>query len=353
MRAGPRHIFQLLAGTYQLTRTGTITGGGLNLTGTIDILGAGAGQTFINQLAPQSRVIEIDGGSILISDLNITGGSNSNGFEGAGIFNQGTLVLRRSVVSGNSTSVAGGGLSNVGAATVISTVVRDNHAGTGGGIRNSGSLTVRDSALYSNFATTVGGLDNTGTAELANTSVIANFGGGGGGIRVLTGGRLQLSNATVARNLAGAGGAGIRIETGTVITVMNSIIAENDLTNGLRDDCHGVDLAAIDVMLFSFLGQSDAFCLPAFSFFNQIGNPGVITPSFGTLNSGVNPRLPLAFTSPLLDAGDPNGCCTHAGVVLLADQAGVARPDGARCDPGAVEFVTVPILRVFLPRISR
>jgi hypothetical protein len=44
--------------------------------------------------------------------------------------------------------------------------------------------------------------------------------------------------------------------------------------------------------------------------------------------------------SPLVDAGDPAGCTDEKGGPLLADQRGVTRPQGSRCDIGAVEVVT-------------
>ncbi len=116
---------ELSAGTCTLTRTGQITGGGLNLTGTIDMVGAGVGQTSIQQSAPSSRLIEVDGG---------------------GIKNVGGLTLRRVEVKGNTTNVSGGGLRNDGDATIISTTIRENHCGTGGGVRSGGTLFARDSS---------------------------------------------------------------------------------------------------------------------------------------------------------------------------------------------------------------
>ena len=353
--AGPRHVFTLLAGTYLLTRSGQITGGGLNLTGTIDIVGVGAGQTLIQQSASSSRVIEADGGAILIQDLTVTGGANAVGLDGGGIKNAGALTLRRVEVKDNSTNVAGGGLSNDGVTTMISTTIRENQAGTGGGIRNGGTLFARDSSIFWNSANTAGGLENRGAAELANTSVISNYGVGIGGVFVPAFGRLHLSNATIAYNVAGAGGGGLNIEASTDITIMNSIVAENRLSNGIKSDCDGEDdNASIDVMLFSVLAEPNGrFCLPKFSFFNQIGDGITVTTRFGPLVSGVNPRVPLAFNSPAIDVGDPNGCSTLAGEVLAKDQIGTTRPVGGRCDMGAVEFNGPPPMKIFMPGIRR
>ncbi|MEO6063148.1 MAG: choice-of-anchor Q domain-containing protein [Thermoflexales bacterium] len=353
--AGPRHVFTLLAGTYLLTRSGQITGGGLNLTGTIDIVGAGAGQTLIQQSAPSSRVIEVDGGTILLQDLTVTGGANAVGLDGGGIKNFGVLTLKRVELKNNSTNVSGGGLSNDGVATVISTTIRENHAGTGGGIRNGGTLFARDSSIFWNNADIAGGMENRGEAELVNTSVISNYGVGIGGVHVPAFGRLRLSNATIARNVAGAGGGGLNIEALTDITLTNSIVAENRLSNGIKSDCDAEDdTARIDVMLFSILAEPNGrFCLPKFSFFNQVGDGITVTASFGPFVAGANPRLPLAFNSPAIDVGDPNGCRTQAGDTLTKDQAGTTRPVGGRCDLGAVEFNGPPPTRTFMPSIRR
>jgi hypothetical protein len=72
-----------------------------------------------------------------------------------------------------------------------------------------------------------------------------------------------------------------------------------------------------------------------------------------TINAGANPRLPLAFSSPAIDVGDPNGCRTQAGDILTKDQVGTTRPIGGRCDLGAVEFNGPPPMKIFLPSLRR
>lgn len=352
--AGPRHVIQLAGGTYALTRTGQITGGGLNLTGTVDIVGAGAGQTIIQQSAPSSRVIEVDGGAILLQDLTVTGGANAVGLGGGGIRNVGNLVLRRAEVRGNATNVEGGGISNNGELVLEKTVVRENQAGTGGGIWSGSAFEARDSAIFWNRADQSGGIDAAARTDLINTSVISNFGSGVGGIRLNGAGRLTLANATVAQNLAGSGGAGLSLASTSVVTMFNSVVGANRLSNGLTFDCDA-DGTSLNIMFFSFLGQpASAFCLPAHAFFNQIGAvTAPITPAFASINTGPNPHLPLAFSSASINAGDPNGCRTLAWAPLTADQIGTGRPQGGRCDMGAVEFNGPPPRQIFLPSVRR
>jgi hemolysin type calcium-binding protein len=88
----------------------------------------------------------------------------SNGFiggarSGAGIFNNGTLVLLNSTVAGNSSGTGtGGGLTQAGGtATIVNGTFSGNNANTGSGIAQSGGIaTVRGSILDNECAGTIG-----------------------------------------------------------------------------------------------------------------------------------------------------------------------------------------------------
>jgi hypothetical protein len=132
-------------------RTIKLIGGPLVLTdpATTTILGTGATRLTIDG-ASRSRVFDVQGGSLVLSGLTITGGQAD---DGGGIRNDGgRLSLTRVVLCGNSARLLGGGLFNAGAATLTDVTVTGNAAQFGGGIANLGTLTWAHVALRGNRA---------------------------------------------------------------------------------------------------------------------------------------------------------------------------------------------------------
>ncbi|MBP8242191.1 MAG: CSLREA domain-containing protein, partial [Thermoflexales bacterium] len=272
---------ELAIGTYTLTRTGTITGGSLNLNGTVIINGVGMTQTVIRQAVGGERVIAVDTGRATLRDLAITGG---NGSEGGGVQNNAIATLDSVRVFSNSAS-GGGGLANstFSTMTIQSSLVDKNTASQGGGIRNSGNLTMKASAVVSNTASSAGGgIASDGSTTLVNTTVISNSAGSGlgGGIRHNSAGPLQLRNTTVARNASGNVGAGLHLSIGdaSVMVLENTIVAENIQTGVGRSDCSG----NFGQALYSLVAAGGCGFAPVFK--NRIGTPGVpVTPHFGAM----------------------------------------------------------------------
>jgi hypothetical protein len=89
---------------------------------------------------------------------------------GGGILNaSGSLTVRDSMLAGNIATVAGGGLLNVGTATLTACTLSDNSAGNeGGGVYNSlfGTLTISDSTILGNSAVIGGDVCNLGTLHV-------------------------------------------------------------------------------------------------------------------------------------------------------------------------------------------
>ena len=80
--------------------------------------------------------------------------------------------------------------------------------------------------------------------------------------------------------------------------------------------------------------------------FTQATSHANTNPKLGSLasNGGPTPTLVPLLGSPALDA-IPAASCTSQGTALLVntDQRGVARPQGGRCDIGAVEDALVTV----------
>jgi hypothetical protein len=123
-----------------------------------------------------------DGGAIynangLNTSLDVRGSTlsgNAASDSGGGIYNLGTATVQGSALSGNSAAIDGGGLYNLGAATVQQSTVSGNSAGSaGGGIYNaaSGTVTVKDSSVLNNRAPSGADIYNLGVLTLDDSTV--------------------------------------------------------------------------------------------------------------------------------------------------------------------------------------
>ena len=215
-----------------------------------------------------------------------------------------------------------------------------------------GALIITESTLFNNSSAFDGGavyiLD--GPVTLRNVTISGNSARNNGGGLVITSTTTtaDLNNVTITNNLAdsdnnGSGdGGGIFKDTGTA-QVRNSIIAGNFDTPGnsgsgtINPDCAGT----FSSQGHNLIGRNDGCS----GFVNGVNGDIVgsgaspINPHLGPLakNGGSTQNHMLLPGSPAIDAGNPltpgGGGFTCAGT----DQRGVARPQGAACDIGAVE----------------
>jgi len=221
----------------------TIILGGTELpqiTTSVTITGLGASSLAVSGNY-NSREFDIAGGTTVgISGLTIEDGNGVSGTgaaydgSGGGIYNQGTLTLTDSTISGNSAAGSGGGIYNDGTLTLLTnSAVSGNFAGkAGGGISNSGTVTLSNSTISGNSAGgDGGGIFNRGTGSLSltNSTISGNsagiFGGAEGGA-IYNRGTLALTNSTISGNSAGASGGGIFNNYGT-LTLTNSTVSGN------------------------------------------------------------------------------------------------------------------------------
>ncbi|KAJ1446077.1 hypothetical protein M885DRAFT_547782 [Pelagophyceae sp. CCMP2097] len=150
----------------------------------------------------------VDGTRVAITDCYVLNG------DGAGLHNNGGAVsLSDSVIARNRVTKrwAGGVWNQNGAFFAVNTSIVDNYSFRyGGGAHNHGGGTFRCVAcvISRNVAAEGGGLTSQGTAlELFDTVLegnVAKF--DGGGVTVLDGATVQLSNVVARGNVAGRGG---------------------------------------------------------------------------------------------------------------------------------------------------
>ena len=133
---------------------------------------ANVGILNINTSAIHNNFASLLGGGVYNgSSLNITGSEIFDNFayyHGGGIcnYNEGTLIITESTISGNTTDdadaggggsadIGGGGISNCGILTIVTSTISDNTTDdTGGGIEtfNDGTLTITGSTISANSA---------------------------------------------------------------------------------------------------------------------------------------------------------------------------------------------------------
>ena len=385
------------AGAYTLTIASAPpygdASGGLDITQSVTIRGAGMDSTFIDGNA-MDTVFRVATGTSLLSQLTVRNGSNLNG---GGIANDSVLTLDRVHLTGNH-SYSGGGLQNSTAFVTITHSLIDNNVSSdeGGGIANSGRLIIQSSRIANNHADVEGGgiasrhyVDPMGVSvTLDDVSISGNSaaeGGGihssgyygnvihtfnrttfdgnsasqdGGAIYVYTGTTLTLNNSTISANSAGTYGGGIMnfgsahvflstiagnltdsdvnatgggggLYNGGSLNLWSSVLAENN-SGVYSQGCSGAPILSQD---YNYSQDGCGFSG------TTTHNLSTADPLLGPLrdNGGAtSTRAPWAG-SILTDHIPSNVCRDAFGQVPASDQRNIQRPVHSTCDIGAYE----------------
>jgi hypothetical protein len=325
----------------------TIDGGGLiiftggNYEGTGFDIFAGATVQFMN-----FTVSGADGscsgpinnaGTLTLHNVTLTNNSSGHACSGAGIGNYGTLTIEDSVIAGNGTDCvidgscgSGGGIGNYSALRVVNSMISGNNGQSGGGgIFNVGTATVENSTISENFTSCQTQYNGeTGEPYLVSGNSTGDAGGGSGG-GVYNSGTLFLQNTTIANNTAYSGG-GLVNENST--TLQNSLLAGNKDTSLQPSDCSGT----LTSQGYNLIGSTNHCTITGDTTGNLLG----VDPRLGPLQDNGGPTFTHALLpgSPAIDAGNPAAPGSGGTACEATDQRGVTRPQGARCDIGAVEI---------------
>lgn len=289
-----------------------------------------------------------DGGALLlqqntgdnsVSSTAFTNDSATDGEHGGGISVEGGSGVNTTVTdskfTGNASYYGAGMYFDAGTLTLSRSDFERNNGQYGGGINvedSSAAVTIDHSTFgYNSAAYEEGGgiyLDNSSATTLTNDTVSFNNAGYGGGIYFATSTPAQLTNDTIADNLAGGPGGsscggpcGGGLHGMTTGGIVNTIVARNtgsdcETAAGSVDQGNNID--------------SDGTCFPSSD--GATGNQTGVDPKLGPLQDNGGPALTQALLSgaPAIDAGNDGKCPSD-------DERGVARPQGAHCDVGAVE----------------
>ena len=252
-------------------------------------------------------------GSVTLTSSTVSGNGEWAVSRGGGIHADGPLVVVDSTISGNSSKL-GGGIQSGATTSLTRSLVAGNEAYySGGGIHvlAGGMVEITGSTIGANSARYVGGgVYAQGGLAVFNGTIAGNGAGTGGGIFLAATATLDLDHATLSLNHANGSGGGIGSATGATATIVHSIVSGN--TQGAGSD---IDLDG------GWAGSG-----------NLVADMGAM---LGPLqdNGGATPTMLPGPGSTATDAIAPQDCSR------AVDQRGVARPQGAGCDIGAVEVV--------------
>lgn len=211
------------------------------ITGDLSIIGGTSTRIVRPPTAALFRILEVSAGAELtLRNVFVLGGKTdamvATNDTGGGILNsRGIVVLSHTTISGN-TADNGAAISNdSGRMSVEYSLIDDNatlpSGGGGGAVYNDGSLTVRFSIVSGNRANTNGGgiyNGQGGVTELARTTVTGNTAGAeGGGIYEAVDGRLRLERTLVEHNTATNGGGIFNAGSAGRVTSTGSLVRTN------------------------------------------------------------------------------------------------------------------------------
>jgi predicted outer membrane repeat protein len=366
--------------------TFTIDGG--NATRIIQVSPSAAGpMTLTGITLTHGRVDSAKGGAIdvpvgrtlnltncLVTANSTTGTSSADVFLSAGgaISTAGTLNIQTSTLSNNTSTGPGGAIYSAPTATVsivLSQLTGNQITSFSGAMYCDASVlvTITNSTFFGNQSGTGGsgaiGFFNT-KAVISGCTFSGNTTLGAGGAMVTSArtgasigienstfsgntadfagafyaqaGTTDLRNVTITANSARRAGGGFNNPGGaaTSIALRNSIVAGNTVTLPGGTDCSG----AVVSNGYNLFGSTDG-CTGLLAS-DVTGNAPALAPL--SINGGFTlTHLPF-LSSPAVEGGNPAGCLGLSGANLTADQRGLGRPFGARCDIGSVEVQTIP-----------
>ena len=218
----------------------------------------------------------------------------------------GDVVFRNlAIVNGYDPSPGegGGGIAVVGTVLLDHVLIANNHTENNGGgisVLSTGRLTVVNSTVSGNFGLFIGGINSNGTTTIRNS--------------------------TITNNVSGNGPSGAGIYAGGTVYLRNSIVANNRDNDGATADANCLVVPG-GLLLYSGTNLSNDDSCGSAATNTVIANP-VLAPLAN--NGGPTKTHALTESSPAIDAGTS---CTES-----TDQRYTTRNQGKTCDIGAFEF---------------
>lgn len=319
--------------------------------------------TFANNVAlPGLLTDDGNGGGLYIAgqvEMSLTLITANAASNGAGLYQSGPgdSSITRTLFLANLASEAGAGIYNQGNLILDNSVLWANIAtqGNGGGLHvetNGATTDIRNSTIYDNETVQGNGggiynqTDGAGWTALSNVTLASNgaTAGSGGGIANGANGQIVIASSTVVDNAADAGDGGGISSTDPVtshVRIRNTILSANTSSDTpATGNCSGA-LTSQDYNLDSGIGCGFT---EGGDLSNGIANLDSLAPAdpLQVLSGNITPAFDLLTGSHAINAGNPVACYDASNVnnndtPLATDQWGEARIKDGRCDIGAVE----------------
>lgn len=216
---------------------------------------------------------------------------------------------------------------------ISNSTFRNNKAYTGGALFLGSSTTMEKVTITNNQAENAGGglyINNYYSAKSSNLFLVtltANEAKDGAAIYLSTTSRMIADFLTIAGNKATNQGGGIHSQQANV-SIKGIILSDNVATQGSQ--CFG----KITSKGYNLLQSNDdcSYTIAQSDITNQSANLAALAD-----NGGLTFTMLPNVGSPVIDTIPTSECTTQTGDTVTTDQRGKARPQGAKCDIGAVE----------------
>lgn len=245
----------LPAATLQLAITNSVgtsedlsVRGDLDITGSVNIRGAGSNSTYIDARSID-RIFHVRSGSVSISMLTLRNGQSIGAGGGVAVEAGATLNLRHvRIRDSDATGIAGcgGAVSNRGTLGLYNVILASNTGGTGGALCNqgSGSMVLSQVTAYSNSATSGGVMSNSASTTVTMSDSKFHSNSAQNGAAIINSGNLSINGSEIYNNTASALGGGLLNNSGSNgalrTTIRTSWFHDNFVTDGKGGAVHAI-----------------------------------------------------------------------------------------------------------------
>jgi hypothetical protein len=318
----------------------TLSSGALAVATSVTIDGPGASKVAINGNNTHQDLVIDANVTATVSGLTITGGQAAPYYAGGGIYNNGTLTVDDCVISGN-TAQFGGAIANNGSVTVTGSAIKNNTADYGAGVSNNAGavLNLCGSTITNNSATLAfgfgGGINNLGTATITGSVVNNNSAWIGGGIYsgdVFGPAALTITNSVVSNNSGPGNGGGLDLQSfSSSVSSTEATITDSTFTNNTTGaGSLGVGGAictdgAVNLTISGSLFQSNA-AVTSFQYGNSQGG-AIFMYNITYFGFGTPPSLSVAnskFVDNAANGGFSDGGAIYVGYGTNVDVTGTS-----------------------------